>query len=125
MKSTDCIEWFCSLVRSRLEELVKDEKYSEWFNPIYYLEEEGWLVRRKMIDKKLTGIELLDYGLLNNITMMECLLGCPQYNREIERKRLKNMDVIDCFCANLRNRLEILRKQGKHPELFEPVFCRK
>lgn len=45
MKSVDCIEWFCSLIRSRLEELRKDEKYSGWFEPLYYLDEEGWLVR--------------------------------------------------------------------------------
>jgi len=45
MKSVDCIEWFCSLVRGRLEEWKKDERHSSLFEPKYYLCEKDYLVR--------------------------------------------------------------------------------
>jgi hypothetical protein len=45
LESRDCIEWFCSLVRNRLEVWKKDERYSCLFEPKYYPGEQGWLVR--------------------------------------------------------------------------------
>ena len=45
MKSVDCIDWFCALIRGRLEKWRKDGKHSRILSPKYYLEEQGWLVR--------------------------------------------------------------------------------
>lgn len=78
----------------------------------------------KMTDERLSGIELLDQMLRDSMTIMECFVGRLYYS-ESERKKLKSMDAIDWFCANARNRLEVLRKQGKYPELFEPLLCNK
>jgi hypothetical protein len=45
MKSVDCIDWFCALLRGRLEAWRKDGKHSMTLSPKYYLEKEGYLVR--------------------------------------------------------------------------------
>ena len=45
LKNQDRIEWFCSLVRSRLEEWKKDKRYLSLFEPKYYSGEKGYLVR--------------------------------------------------------------------------------
>jgi hypothetical protein len=76
-----------------------------------------------MADSKTSEIEILDQILWSSLSTMEGLACHP--DSEDERKKLKRMDAIDWFCANVRNRLEVLRKQGENPELFEPVLCRR
>ena len=45
MKSVDCIDWFCALVRGRLKKCRKEGKHSRILSPKYYLKGQGWLVR--------------------------------------------------------------------------------
>ncbi|MDD5134569.1 MAG: hypothetical protein PHP01_04060 [Phycisphaerae bacterium] len=75
-----------------------------------------------MADSTTSEIEILDRILWGSLIMMECLACHP--DSKDERKKLKRMDAIDWFCANIKNRLEVLRKRGETPELFEPVLCR-
>ena len=43
MKSVDCIEWFCSLVRSRLEKWSKDRRYTWLLRPRYFRKDDNWM----------------------------------------------------------------------------------
>jgi hypothetical protein len=78
----------------------------------------------KMAKSRISEIERLNQILWSSLSLMECFVGSPCFN-ESERKKVKSMDAIDWFCANVKNRLEIIRKRGQHPELFEPVLCHK
>lgn len=75
----------------------------------------------KMVNSTTSEIEALDRTLWSTLSMMECFAGRP-YCNESERKKVKSMDAIDWFCANARNRLEILRKQGEDRELFDRLI---
>ena len=43
MRSVDCIEWFCSLLRDRLEEWSKDRRYAWLLRPRYFRKEDDWM----------------------------------------------------------------------------------
>lgn len=43
MKSVDCIEWFCSIVRNRLEEWSKKENFTLLFKTRYFRKEDEWM----------------------------------------------------------------------------------
>ena len=75
-----------------------------------------------MANSKTSEIEILDQILWDSLITVECLAYHP--DSEDEGKKLKCMDAVDWFCANIKNRLEILKKQGQYPESFEPVLCR-
>ena len=43
MKSVDCIEWFCSMVRNKLEEWSKDGRYAWVLRPKYFRKDDNWM----------------------------------------------------------------------------------
>ena len=43
MKSVDCIEWFCSLVRDRLGDWSKDRRYAWLLRPRYFRKDDNWM----------------------------------------------------------------------------------
>ena len=47
MKSVDCIEWFCSLLRSRLEEWKKEGRLNTLLNSEAYIVRKGCLIGDK------------------------------------------------------------------------------
>ena len=80
-----------------------------------------------MTDTPMSEPELLDKILWGCLNLWDCYVSDPYADAsESKRKKLKHMDAIDWFCANIRNRLEVLKEQGEGPpDLFEPVLCHK
>ena len=77
-----------------------------------------------MTDTSMSETEQLDEILWGCLNLWDCYIN-DTYARasEKEREKLKCMDAVDWFCANARNRLEVLRKQGEcPPKLFEPLL---
>ena len=79
-----------------------------------------------MTDTSMSETEQLDEILWGCLNLWDCYIN-DTYARasEKEREKLKCMDAVDWFCANVRNMLEVLREQNEDPKLFEPVLCHK
>ena len=79
-----------------------------------------------MTNTPMSEKELLDEILWGCLNLWDSYVRDPYADAsEKEREKLRRMDGIDWFCANVRNRLEVLKEQGEDPELFEPVLCHK
>ena len=79
-----------------------------------------------MTDTPMSEAEQLDVILWCCLNLWGSYVSNPYADAsEKVREKLKCVNAVDWFCANVKNRLQVLKEQGEDPELFEPVLCHK